>query len=314
MVPENTAPPCSSYQWGRSVPPPAKLTRRGALARTIPPTAGRVRVVRISCGKVADVIAPGSCRNRSGVLEPLNVHKLSSSEHPVAFDQLSDPLVKRSFRLETCGTEPLARDDIVALVRVAPQRGDVDGEVLDVFPDLHRELLLGEVCSVEPDVVRPARHALGVPDAVEEAVGDIPDMNEVPFEVFLEEDESPPGDGLVNEMVDEQIEPHPGRRSKNGGQPKRDRVWPLQDGRFGLHLGAAVQRDGLEGSLLGTVVGSRPGPVTAVGCREYDELPWAAAPEQQPNGIEVDRPGQGGVAITRRRTHDRGQGDQDVRL
>src|SRR6266550_1875165 len=32
MVAESTAPPCSSYQWGRSVPPPTKLIRSGATA------------------------------------------------------------------------------------------------------------------------------------------------------------------------------------------------------------------------------------------------------------------------------------------
>src|SRR4029077_8675885 len=40
IVAETTAPPCSSYQCGKSVPPPTKLIRNGATASIVAPDKG----------------------------------------------------------------------------------------------------------------------------------------------------------------------------------------------------------------------------------------------------------------------------------
>ena len=58
MVVENTAPPCSSYQCGRSVPPPAKLMRSGAFDRIIMPVFLAPRCVTMLVAQSALVMLP----------------------------------------------------------------------------------------------------------------------------------------------------------------------------------------------------------------------------------------------------------------
>src|SRR6516162_11932346 len=105
MVLEKTAPPCSSYQCGRSVPPPAKLIRSGALARMIvragaprrtdlEPTLIRLTTVPV-VGATAMLISLFlfrclcSCFRRNVQLLS-DVHEALSAQHAIALEQLAD--------------------------------------------------------------------------------------------------------------------------------------------------------------------------------------------------------------------------------
>ena len=127
-----------------------------------------------------------------------------------------------------------AGDDVVPLVRVLADRGEVDVERGTCSLHRERQFLLRQVGRVETDVVRPARHRGAVGDGVEEAVGHVADVDEVALEVLLEDDEVAILDGGVHEVVDEQIEPHPRRHAEHRGQPQRDRVRAVEQEPFGL--------------------------------------------------------------------------------
>src|SRR5206468_763626 len=58
MVADSTAPPCSSNQWGRSVPPPTKLNRSGAASSS--------EIGKKTSGSVPEQAA--RCCHRSGGL------------------------------------------------------------------------------------------------------------------------------------------------------------------------------------------------------------------------------------------------------
>src|SRR5205814_3406848 len=72
--------------------------------------------------------------------------------HPVALEQLADAVVEGAPRLEARLAQPPARDDVVALVGILADGGEVDVEVRHVLLDLQRQFLLREVGGVEAQV------------------------------------------------------------------------------------------------------------------------------------------------------------------
>ena len=75
--------------------------------------------------------------------------------HGVGLEQFPNPLVQRPPRHEPRLVQPPAGDDVVPLVPVLADRGEMDVEVRHVLLDLQGQLLLREVRRVQPDVVRP---------------------------------------------------------------------------------------------------------------------------------------------------------------
>src|SRR5262249_6936858 len=57
----------------------------------------------------------------------------------IAFDQLPDPIIERAPGLEAGLAEPLARDEVIPPVGIAPDRGKVDIEAGHMLSDASRQ-------------------------------------------------------------------------------------------------------------------------------------------------------------------------------
>src|SRR5262249_17987393 len=93
-------------------------------------------------------------------------------------------------------------------------------------------------------------------DAVEHAIGDIADMNIVPLEVLFKNNNVAFDVSRVDEMINQQVQPHAGRHAKYGGQPQRNDIGAAKQVELGLDLGLAIERDGRQRTVLGTEAGS----------------------------------------------------------
>src|SRR5262249_28603054 len=98
--------------------------------------------------------------------------------------------------------------------------GEVEVEFRHKTLYLPSQLFLGKIGVIESNVVGSARHAVRVGDAVDHGVGNIPDMDEIALEVFLEDHQVAVGDRHIDEVVHEEIEPHTWRHAKDGCQTK----------------------------------------------------------------------------------------------
>ena len=121
----------------------------------------------------------------------------------------------------------------------------LDHEARHVLLDFAGQVFLRQVGAVEPHVVGPAGHRLGVGDGVQKAVGHVADVHEVAAVVPFEEHQVAIRHGRIGKMVDQQVQSHPRRHAENRGQPKRDGVGTGQQLGLRLHFGAAVVRDRL---------------------------------------------------------------------
>src|SRR4029450_9851559 len=100
-VAESTAPPCSSYQWGKSVPPPTQLTRSGAPAWIGPGSAcmggvslgvtGRTRSIRWRRGSGTEGRPPARWRSGHLALQASALLLGEASPDAVAFAVLECP-------------------------------------------------------------------------------------------------------------------------------------------------------------------------------------------------------------------------------
>src|SRR5438128_1233783 len=75
--------------------------------------------------------APEKCDERfytqiAAALQPLNVLKGRTLEHRVTFDEFSDAIIERAFGSETGVAEALVGDNIVALVRILADFGEMN--------------------------------------------------------------------------------------------------------------------------------------------------------------------------------------------
>ena len=67
-------------------------------------------------------------------------------------------------------------------------------------------------------------HGLEVRDRVEKRAGDVAHVDEVPLRVPFEDDQRAVGDGAIDEVVHEQVEPHSRREAKDGREAEGERV------------------------------------------------------------------------------------------
>ena len=81
-----------------------------------------------------------------------------------------------------------------------------------------------EISAVEAEVEGPADHARLIADAVDVAVGNVANVDEVAFEVLLEDYDVSVGDRGIHEVIHQQIEPHARRHAEYRRQAQRDGV------------------------------------------------------------------------------------------
>src|ERR1700690_3420124 len=107
-----------------SVPPPTKLILRGDRARMM--------VSRLTLRRSR---VTSTCSELFCAMRPSDVLEAAAAEHPVSLEELLDSVVEAAFRLETGLPEALVGDDVVALVRVASDLGEMDVETRHVRLD-----------------------------------------------------------------------------------------------------------------------------------------------------------------------------------
>src|SRR5579864_1870250 len=158
-----------------TLPPP----RNAAVMRSAAETIASVR--RAATSRCTSALFSKCARARAGRSDIL---ERTPRQHPVALEQLADPLLQGAPGLKPRLAQALIGDDVVALVRIMPDRGELDVEVGHLLLHLQRQLLFREIGGVQADIIAPPGHRVRVPDAVNHAVGHVADVDEVTAEVL----------------------------------------------------------------------------------------------------------------------------------
>ena len=225
-------------------------------------------------------------------------------------DELIDPLLDRDGRVEPELVDLLVGDLVVPLVLVLADLGEVEVEV-DLFFQEVADLLLAVVHLVVACVEDLVAHLVQVVDGEEKAAGDVEDVDEGPLEGLLVDDEVALLDGLVSEVVDEEVEPHPRRDAEGRGEAVTDDVPGLQEKPLRLGLGLAVNGEGVQGCFLGADFAD-DGPVVAPGGRVDDRLVFAPVLQDGKRPPDVGLFGQLRVLLACRVPDDGGQVEDEV--
>src|ERR1041385_7054582 len=136
--------------------------------------------------------------------------------------------------------------------------------------DAQGEILLRQISRIQTGIVRTAGHPIRIFDAIKEAIRDIPYMNIISLEIFLEDDEVALGGRGIDEMIHQKIKAHPRRHTKDGRESQSDHIRVLQEFLFGLSFRLAVERYRLQRRFFGTENISGLCAVAAVRSRIYD--------------------------------------------
>src|SRR5262249_45405992 len=179
---------CSGLRWGRI----SILPSRSGGSESWPTTSASASF-KVDLPEIF-VLSPGVAWS-SGVLSRCPAF------HCVAFEQFADAFLERAACFKTCLAEAAVGDNVIAFVWVLADGSEVDVKVRHIFLDLERQFLLRKVGRIETDIVRPACHASSIGDAVEHAVRDVPDVDEVALEVFLENHEIAFFESRIHEVI-----------------------------------------------------------------------------------------------------------------
>ena len=125
----------------------------------------------------------------------------NSPHHAIGLHQFPDAGIQRTVRRHPRVAELGARHNIVALIGIAADVGEMNHEPRDVVADFQGEFLLGQIRGVEAEVVALADHVRRALDAVQKTIGDVLDMHVVSLVVPLEHHQVPVSDGRVDEWL-----------------------------------------------------------------------------------------------------------------
>src|SRR5438093_6256736 len=109
-------------------------------------------------------------------------------------------------------------------------------------------------------------------DSVNECARDVPNMNVVPFEMRFKQHDCPVVNGAIYEIIDQQIDSHSGRHTEYRRETKTVPVPASEYGFPGLPFSAAMERDWLQGGVLGAKLAFFPDAVPPVGDRHLHSL------------------------------------------
>jgi len=236
------------------MPPPttaAWTTTSGRAARKAAAVA--VRSSRSSSPRRgASTTAPRAARLRQSAWprKPCPPVGVAERQQAQGGDELAEAALDVDLGLEARGADPAVVDLIVAAVFVFAELGEVDEEV-EALAQQADDVSLGVVERVVADVVDVVVQAIPVGERVLDGPGDVVDMQEGAPELALVDDEVLSVDGLPGEVVDHQVEAHAVAGAKGGGEAQRHAVGAGPHDGLGLGLGLAIEREGVEGGVLG---------------------------------------------------------------
>ena len=209
--------------------------------------------------------------------------------------------------LEARPGDPRVGYDVVPFVRVLADGRFQKDELRQMLLDHGAEFQLGEIRLVQPDVVGLALHGLEVIERVDKHARHIAHVDIVALEMPLEDHHRPVGHRPMDEIIDQQVNPHPRRYAEDGRQAEADAVLALQDAFLRLHFRHAVERDWPERRFFRAVFALLADAVAAVGHRHDDALGLGGEAAEHRHGLEVGRPRGHGVAVAQGRPHQRRQ-------
>jgi hypothetical protein len=90
-------------------------------------------------------------------------------------------------------------------------------------------------------------------EAVAETVCHILNVDVIPLEVLLVNDEEAVRYGSIHKIIYQQIQSHTWRRPKHSGQPQRNRVEAVEQLAFSVNFSDSIQRYRLKRCIFGAV-------------------------------------------------------------
>ncbi len=215
--------------------------------------------------------------------------------------RLLNALVQADRRPEAGGLDPLVAHDVVALVGILAHVGHHERELRDVLLDLLAELPLADVRVAQADVVGPALHRVVVGQGVAERPSPVANVQVVALEVRLEQHHEAVDHCPIREVVDQQVEPHPGAGAEQRREPERDAVAPIEQVLLELDLQSPVERDRPQRRGLVAFDVRFADAVAAVRRGKDQHLLGAQLLGDRADGVEVDRLGRPRVLGAHRR-------------
>jgi len=241
-----------------------------------------------------------------------NVGVLGVPDDGVALNEFLNTAVEGPLGTEASVEQALVGDDVIAFVRVFADGGFQVLKLGEVLLDDGAKLELGEVGFLEANVVGATFHGVKIIEGVNEDAGDVADVDVIALEVTLEDHDSAVVQGTVNEVVDEEVQSHARGHAENSGEAEAEGIVSLEDGFLGADLGLAIERDWVEGGILGAHLAGLTDTVPTVGDGHEELLGGIEEVTEGLDSTEVDRLGSGLVLVTKGGADDGGKGNYGV--
>jgi hypothetical protein len=142
----------------------------------------------------------------------------------------------------------------------------------------------------------------------------VANMDEIALEMRLEQHDHAVVHGPIDEVVDQEIDPHPRRHAEHRRQAQAHGIAARQDDILGLDLVAAVERYRAQRRIFGAELVFLADPIAAVGDRHDDALVRRQHLAQSRDGVAVGRGGGDRIPVAERRPDQRRQRKNDVGL
>src|SRR5439155_23511756 len=107
---------------------------------------------------------------------------------------------------------------------------------------------------------------------INECAGDIANMDVVPLKMRLEQHHCAVVHRTIYKIIDEQIDSHSRRHTKNGSETETDTVAAAEDCFLGLYFSTPIQRDWPQRSIFRTELLLFPDAIAAIGHRHHHAL------------------------------------------
>src|SRR5688572_11124983 len=129
---------------------------------------------------------------------------------PITFHQLADSPAQAERRLESGGFDPRVADKVVAFVWIFSHLLGYKVEFRNVLLVGLAQLPFTQICVAQSHIEGAPFHLVVVGEGMDKRSSRIADMQIIPFEMRLKQDQESVIDGAESEIVDQQIQPHSG--------------------------------------------------------------------------------------------------------
>ena len=132
-------------------------------------------------------------------------------------------------------------------------------------------------------------------------------MQVISFKIFLEKNNRTVRNRLICKIINEQVDAHSRRHSKNGCEAKSHNIFAVEQKFFRISFRSAVKRNRMERRFLRAVNFAGRRAIPAVSCRINDDLIFAAKFVYHFYRVEINGLCGKRVALARRKTDNRGK-------